>query len=207
VFVAFAERSVFDFLEAASPHVVTELRAKYRVNADLFSTARTLGSKEEGVRSVGADRRAAVVALVGNGAMELARDLERIIRYVLDRMRLVWKTKFAGGLVAAFSGVASAGAALLEFSSAGAAFVLAIFALVGGLVTLFADFFERTPSGVRVASVEDHVRFVEMRAEVERIRRRIERDDLLPIPDAELETILGSLDEYAASVKRLAYSG
>ena len=75
--------------------------------------------------------------------------------------------------------------------------------MLGGLMGLFADYFERSPSGVRIAGIDEYAKLIQSIGEVELIKLKIDRDAVLPLPHDQLIAMLDKLDEYALLVIRL----
>ena len=81
----------------------------------------------------------------------------------------------------------------------------ACFSFVGGLVTILADQVIRSPSGLPIASSEEHGKISAKRLEVERIALRLARAVPMPITKDDLTAILDELD--ALSVEMIRYQG
>lgn len=79
----------------------------------------------------------------------------------------------------------------------------AIIAMLGGIITAFADQFERAPSGVRIASTDEYGKLIEMRANIEIINLKLERDKIIQVQEQELRDMLTQIDQYAAAIVRL----
>jgi hypothetical protein len=72
-----------------------------------------------------------------------------------------------------------------------------------GIAAVTAEQFERAPSGVRIASAEEYGKIIEMRANLEITRTKLQRDKILPLDDQDISNMLAELDKYAASLIRL----
>jgi hypothetical protein len=121
-------------------------------------------------------------------------------------MKLVTRVRFGGAIIAAVSGALTAILQYVAISAQGATTVGAVLGMLGGLTTLFADHFEKAPSGIRIASLEEYGKIMEMRGDIERMRMRLSRDDLVMIGNEELRTMLERLDGYALQIIRLRFA-
>ena len=49
--------------------------------------------------------------------------------------------------------------------------ISALVAMAGGFAAIIAEYFERSPSGIKIASAEEYGKLVEIRSSIERISR------------------------------------
>jgi len=84
--------------------------------------------------------------------------------------------------------------------------ISALVAMAGGFAAIIAEYFERSPSGIKIASAEEYGKLVEIRSSIERISTRMARDSLFGLDDQELEAISKTIDEFAGEIVRLAFA-
>jgi hypothetical protein len=85
------------------------------------------------------------------------------------------------------------------------AVVSALISMGGGLAAIFADYFEKSPSGKQITSAQEYGKLVEIRGAVERMRARVARETVSKMPDQELELNWRTLDSFAGEIVSLAY--
>jgi len=117
-------------------------------------------------------------------------------------MKKVARIRYVGSLIASISG-GLAGILAIALSNALIQAITAFLAMLGGIAAATAEQFERAPSGVRIASAEEYGKIIEMRANLEVTRTKLERDKILPLDDQDIRNMLEELDKYAASLIRL----
>ncbi|WP_152565997.1 hypothetical protein [Lysobacter antibioticus] len=196
--------SVVSYLKRVSPERVDALKQAFPDAHALFSTDLVLGEDD-----VAPTSRAARLALIGEAAARLQPDIEGLIQALRHRSRRIARLRLAGGLVAAIAGAAGAVVALLAgqlgWSKEGVAVAGSTIAMLGGLLTVFADHFERSENGEKYSAVEVLPRLVEARASLARALLSVQRDSVFPLGDAEIDGTLKALDESAVEVMRLKY--
>ncbi|PWW04346.1 hypothetical protein DFR52_1011043 [Hoeflea marina] len=196
-----------EFLERSSPGEINALRQRHQSEGRVLSSARELGSLNEApMGKIAPAQRAAYIDLVSQSAKGLKTQAEVLINAIRQRMTLVNRTKMIGGVIATISGAIGALLVYLQVDQAGVALASALVAMLGGLATLFADYFEKAPSGIRIASAEEHGRFVEIRASLDRIERRIARDAIIVVSDQDLLEMVSIMDDYSDRVVRLSFA-
>lgn len=203
-------QNLISLLEETDGATVRNLREAHPQAADMFKTSRELGaaSSEDDLKkaSLTTGTRTALVKLVDVSTGRLRKEFEDLGDSIRRQMKIVSRVRFTGAVIAAVSGGLTA---ILQYASLSAQAVTTVGAIVsmfGGLTTLFADQFEKAPSGIRIASLEEYGKMTEMRGDVERMRMRLERDSLVPIPDDEIKAMVERLDGYALQIIRLKYA-
>lgn len=156
--------------------------------------------------AVSATSRELKLRVVQLAAEQGKASADELLVMILRRMRLVARIKLVGAAIAAVSGGVVAVLPLFNVRGESAAMVPGLFCMAGGLTALFADHFERAPSGVKIAGSEERTRLVEMRGNMELIGRRTERDRSIAVPEAELDSMIATLDEYAMTLLKLSYA-
>jgi hypothetical protein len=194
-------------LKAIDPKVVDSLRMKYPRQEELFGTTRELGDDESTKpRPEEVTHRQAVMELLGASIRTERDQLEQLIFQIRQRMVLVARTRLFGAVVSTTSAALSAVFAYAGGGQQVAAMVSALIAMAGGLSAILADYFERAPSGVKIASAEEYGKLVEVRSSLERIMVRVARDNLFKLDDQEIETISKAVDEFAGEIIRLRFA-
>ncbi|MGO1002004.1 hypothetical protein [Lysobacter sp. CA196] len=195
---------VVSYLKRVSPERVDALKKAFPDADALFSTDLVLG-EDDAVPNP----RAARLALIGEAAARLQPDIEGLIQALRHRSRRIARLRLAGGLVAAVAGAVGAVMALmagqLGLPKEGVAVVGSTVAMIGGLLTVFANHFERSENGVKYSAVELLPKLVEARASLARASLSVERDPVFPLGDVEIDSTLKLLDESAIEVVRLKY--
>jgi hypothetical protein len=199
--------SLVDFMERTASTKIQALRATYPTEDQLLSTARELGPSGQGEWVELSDtKRAALIELIISNLQQLKQRSEDLIHLIRSKMKLVNRTKMVGGIIATMSGGFGATLVFFDVGQNGTALATAIIAMIGGLATLFAEYFEKAPSGIRIATAEEHGRLVEAHATIERIERRVNRDALITLSDEELGEMVGALDDFADRIVRLSFA-
>ena len=193
--------SLVSLLEREAPGTLQALRAEYPGAADALASDRVLGEAKAAL-AAGPERRAALVALVEATRDTLVRKIEELLSLLSRQRRKITSVRLGGALVAAVGGVGGAAATLLGAGAQVTALVTAACAAAGGTTTILADSLERTPSGQPAATAEEHGRILEMRGELERLRLRLQRDALLPLPDDQFDPMLARLDGIAEMLEK-----
>lgn len=198
---------IVDFLERAAPDRINELRDAHQAEAKTLSVAKDLGLGDVDFKQVKFEptQRAALIDLLRSSVGKLKEQSEKLIQAVRKKMVIVNRTKMIGGVIATASGAIGAFLVHLDVGEAGTALASAFIAMLGGLATLFADYFEKAPSGLRIASAEEHGHLVEIQTALDQIERRIQRYDILVLSDQDLEEMVKAVDDYAERVVRLSF--
>src|SRR5262245_39398659 len=194
-------------LEETNRSQLQDVRARHPSVASVLTSARELGDSADAAASVTKtlpkDARDALLNIVKLGTESVNKQVEELATSIRRQMIKVNRMRFCGAIIATVSGAVTA---ILQYANLGAQAVTtvgAVVSMLGGLTTLFADQFEKAPSGVRIASLEEYGKMTEMRGDVERIRIRLGRDSLVTISDDDLRAMLERLDGYALQVIRL----
>lgn len=133
-------------------------------------------------------------------------DLTGLLQSVLVQMKRARSVRFLGGVLATLAGLVLAVSTAMGWGGTWDKVVSAGFATIGGLTALLADHFEQAPSGLRIASAEEHGKLSQMLVELVRIERRVSRSEVYPLGGEEIKTTLDSLDQFAANIARLKHS-
>jgi hypothetical protein len=193
-------QNLIGLLEHSAPKTLLALRGRYPDAGALLSSSRELGDAEAITIS---NRRAALIDLILAGASNVKADSERLAYSIHDRMKAISRMKFFGALVAVLSGGLGALLTTLGVASQWISTVGPLAGMLGGVVGLVADQFERSPSGVRIAALDEYGKLLDMIGEIDLIRNQIERDEVLPLPDEQLRSMLDQLDKFALTINRL----
>jgi hypothetical protein len=202
-------QTLVGYLEKAEPASIASLRAAYPDADRLLSSALEFGAAAEAEKPPQAFDRAASIALLKASATQLKADIDDLVSTMKSRMQLVRRIRLGSAIVSTVTGAISAILALLarvkQWSNEEVAVGVAVITMIGGLLALFADHFERTPVGVKFAGVEELTALVDLRTEVEKISIRANQDALIPWSDAEIVTAANLINEVALKVLRLRY--
>lgn len=148
-------------------------------------------------------KRASVLELTRRYATEAAQNVARALVLIDRRLRFCQRAKLAGGAVAAVAGAVVAAMQGLDYNEQTVAVGTAALGSAGGLVTLLAGAFERTPDGLRLTAT-DYQLLVNHRAELIAIQRRVDADALFSLQDAELIKLYNRCNEIADDLSKLA---
>lgn len=101
------------------------------------------------------------------------------------------------------TGVVTAGLHAASHAGALTALGTAFGSAMGGIITLSASSFERTPTGLRV-SAKEFESLIELHAEVAGIERKVERHAVIPITDDAARKMLERVGEVEKELTRMA---
>jgi hypothetical protein len=198
-------------LEESDPAQLASLRTRFTANKSLFSAARELGPahkpqpNDKAIKSqsgASALQMDAMMALAEAGIETMRKRVDDLLAFILRRMKAASRIKLVGSIAAAASGLVSAALAVSDGMKEITQLTAASFSFIGGIVALLADQIVRTPSGVPIASSEEHAKIVDMRVEVERMALRLSRSGQKPLSQEDLSQILDALDEQALKMIR-----
>jgi hypothetical protein len=195
------------YLDTSAPGTVEQLRQKHPDSMELFSSARILGEEKEEPGDEGKATRVAHAALrdlVQATVARIKNSLDQIANAIRERMKSISRMKFFGAFVAAVSGGIGAILTYIGFGHESIALSGAVAGMLGGVVGLCADYFEKAPSGIRIAGVDEYAKLIEMIGNVELFKMQIDRDTVLPVADDQLKAMLEKLDVYSLQVIRLS---
>jgi hypothetical protein len=147
--------------------------------------------------------RASVLRLIRTYTAEATPDVTRLLSAIERRLRQCHGAKMLGGAIAAVSGAALALIPSLGYDRGTVALWSAGFSCAGGLLTLAAGAFERSPNGLRLTA-GDYQSLVNHRAELMSIERRMVADEAFPMGDAELVKLYNRSTEIADDIAKLA---
>jgi hypothetical protein len=139
------------------------------------------------------------------GVADMQKRLDDLLEHVLARMTLASRIKLVGAIAATAAGLVSGFLTFAKEPAATLQLVTAGFSFVGGLVTILADQVIRSPSGLPIASSEEHGKILATRVDVERIALRLARTEAIPVTEKDLTEIIEKLDEI--SVAMIRYQG
>jgi hypothetical protein len=178
------------------------LRERYPSEAQIFSSERFLGDTGPGAAPLNATQRSATLDLISTSVSTYAADFDALANAIRETMKKVARIRYVGSLIASVSG-GLAGILAIALSNAPIQAITAFLAMLGGIAAATSEQFERAPSGVRIASAEEYGKIIEMRANLEVTRTKLQRDTILPLDDQDIRNMLAELDKYAASLIRL----
>ncbi|GAB3092726.1 hypothetical protein [Lysobacter terrae] len=195
---------VVSYLKRVSPDRLEKLKKAFPSSEEMFTSKQIFGADE-----AVAGERSARLALIREAAGSLQPDIDGLIQTMRHRSRRVSRLRLAGGLVAALAGALGAVAALvvgqMGLPKESIAITGSLTAMVGGLLTVFANHFERSESGEKYTALETLPKLVEARSTVARSMLSVERDSAFPLSDADITQTLKLLDDSAIEVMRLKY--
>ncbi len=195
--------NLIDLLSREQPATLESLRARYPSEVQIFSSERLLGDTEpKGAPQFNTTQRSATLDLISTSVSRCAADFDALANAIRETMKKVARIRYVGSLIASISG-GLAGILAIALSNALIQAITAFLAMLGGIAAATAEQFERAPSGVRIASAEEYGKIIEMRANLEVTRTKLERDKILPLDDQDIRNMLEELDKYAASLIRL----
>lgn len=200
--------SLVTVMESTLPDILMALRARYPGATRLLSTGRDLGAPEvgsyEGLTDtlVAASAQPAMLDLAKAGVEAMRKRVDALLAHILNRMKLASRIKLAGAIVASASGLVTAFLAFAGQPKGYTELATAAFSFFGGLVTILADQVVRSPSGLLIASTEEHGKILAMRLEVERMALRLAREAITPLTQDDLVKVLDRLDEQAVEIIR-----
>lgn len=150
------------------------------------------------------DRLPALIDALDVGTAKTLTDLEQLIPRVIRRLTSCNRAKIAGGLTSVAAGVVAAWLTTRGAVASNVALSTAVFAGLGGVCTLVAAQFERSPSGAPVSLATNVEKLITLRASVERMRRRLGRQALIAIDEDAAQKMLDQLEEVAECLSRLS---
>lgn len=150
------------------------------------------------------DRLPALIDALDVGTSKTLTDLEQLIPRVIRRLTNCNRAKVAGGVTSAAAGVVAAWLTFRGAVASSVALATAVVAGIGGVCTLVAGQLERSPSGARVSLAADVEKLITLRASVQRMRRRLSRQALVPIDEDAAQKMLDQLEEVAECLSRLS---
>jgi hypothetical protein len=195
--------NLIDLLTREQPSALELLRARYPSEAQIFSSERLLGDTVPGgAPQLNATKRAAILDLISTSVSTCAADFDALAEAIRETMKKVARIRYVGSIIASISG-GLAGILTITLSNALIQAITAFLAMLGGIAAATAEQFERAPSGARIASAEEYGKIIEMRANLEIMRAKLQRDKVLPLDDQDIINMWAEFDKYAASLIRL----
>jgi hypothetical protein len=193
---------LIDLLGQEDPATLAALRGRYPSQSTLLTAERALGPEATAPFALGIEKRTAVKDLILASGTSLITELDRLSVQIRDVMRRVGMIRFVGSLIATVSGGLAA-ILIVVLSNEAVQAIAAFLAMLGGIAAITADQFERAPSGIRIASAEEYAKVIEMRSNLEVVRVKLERDNVFPVSDDDMNSMLKEVDGYAGSIVRL----
>jgi hypothetical protein len=193
---------VIEFLIGTNPAAVEALRRKYPSAQDLLTVSATLGDSQDTESEIA---KVPVRELLRDLANATVNEMTPKIEEVIEKK--VNAAKFFGAVLTTAGGAITATMPAIGVLDTAATAIVGIVTMLSGLAVIFADRFEQAPSGVKIASIEEHAKLIEARSGVDRMKRRLKRDGADPIPETDLRTMLDDLDKLSATLVRLIFSG
>jgi hypothetical protein len=202
-----AYQNLVTVLERTNPSELNALRAQYPESAAILSTARRLGGEAVPTSTTDDTTPSAdvMLQLARSGVAAMQQRLDHLLAHVLRRMTIASRIKLVGAVAAAAAGVVTGLLAYSDHTKPFAEFATGFFSFIGGMVTILADQVIRSPSGLMIASTEEHAKILSMRLDVERMALRLARAVPAPVTREELSKILDDLDN--KSVEMIRYQG
>lgn len=195
------------YLEQVNPQALAILRQSNPHAKEILSGSMDFGPED--TNSVSTFDRTASLALATVITIELKKDLDALIVSIKKRMHLVRNIRLGGAIISILSGAASAVLALMakseQLETEITPVIVAIMTMISGLVSLFADHFERTPTGVKFSGIEELTSLVELRSITEKISLRINQDLVMPCSQGEIISAVDQLNDASLKVIRLKY--
>jgi hypothetical protein len=197
------------YLEVSNLHALAELRTAYPNSKHMLYGSMKFGEESEpSGKPSGVDREVGL-SLIGTTSSQVTKDIDFLVSAMKVSMQRVRRLRFGGALVATLSGAASALLVFLgrskDWASDQIAVGTAIVTMAGGLCTLFAEHFEKTPTGLKFSGVDEITSLIDLRVKIEKTLIRIGQDSLSPCSDAEIAEANSLLNEGALKVMRLKY--
>lgn len=197
------------YLETSNKASITAIRDEFGNTEETLSSSMKLGSSKEKYNINSKFNRAASIALIRAVSTQLKEDIDDIVLIFKQRMRLVHKIRFGSAILTTMTGATSA--ILAAFSKVHhwpnelGALGVALITVIGGLLSLFADHFERTPTGVKFAGVDELTLLVELRTEVEKISIRVSQDATIPLSVEDISATVSLQSDIALKILRFKY--
>jgi hypothetical protein len=205
-------------LKRVDPAFLDSLLQEFPGQSDLIKSSRQLGPvppaelklPEDIAAAASAsareERRKAIIKFLTASLGSERDQVEELLYKLRGQMVLVARTKLFGAIISAGSGALSAVFSYADGGQSLVAMVSALVAMAGGLSAIFADYFDRSPSGIKIDSAEEYGKLVEIRRSIGRIASRVARDSFFEIDEQELETISNTVDEFAGEIVRLKFA-
>lgn len=146
--------------------------------------------------------RSSLLRLTATYSANMTPRVAALLAHIERRLRHCQTAKMLGGGVAVISGATLALIPAIGYDRATAALWSAGFSCAGGLVTLAASAFERTPNGLRLSAVE-YQALAGHRAELSGIERRLEADLAFRMSDGEVIKLYNRTNEIADALAQL----
>lgn len=176
------------------PRTVESLKSRFPNEKALFQEERPLGDADTGSE--------ASISLLKSTSDTLCAEADKVLASLTRRMTLIRMIKGIGGLASIIGGFATVVSSIYSEHKIAAALIAGILAACGGAATLSASHIERSISGNNVVDISDYSKVMDLRVRIERIRLRVTRHDVNPIPADEVAKMLMTADELAAEVLR-----
>jgi hypothetical protein len=192
---------MIDLLARENPAALASLRERYPTEAKVFSSERLLGHKEP-TPGLTAAQKVARTDLISSYLTTGVSELDKLAIAVKSNMKMVSRIRLAGSIMASVSGAIAAILALF-LNNASIQAATAILAAAGGISSATAEQWERAPSGVRISAAEEYGKIVEMRSKLENMRTKIQRDNIIPLTDQEVVSMVEESERYAGDILRL----
>lgn len=197
--------NLLQFLERRAPVVLQSIRRDDPDNYQLQRAAVMLKAGSSEVRQIAAlepTQRLSALRLVQAYTEAAVPAISGLVSAIDQRLITCQRLKIVGGVVAVISGAAAVVLPSLGYAKESISIWSAMFSCVGGLLTLFAGVFERSPNGQRL-STGDYQMLVNHRAELRGIERRIAADAVFHISDQDLVKMHDRSAEIADEIAKL----
>lgn len=194
------------FLERHAPRELDAIRHEDPDNYELLRAKGVFDAASHGAVPVDAvltpHNRNSLLHLTATYAAKMAPRVAALLAHIERRLRHCQAAKMLGGVVAVISGAALALIPALGYDRATVALWSAGFSCAGGLLTLAASAFERSPNGLRLSAV-DYQSLAGHRAELSGIERRLDADAAFRMIDGEVIKLYNRTNEIADALARL----
>lgn len=197
--------NLLKFLERSAPAELESIRRRDPENYGLLRARAVFDADRRGAMpsdtALTPVTRASVIKLIETYTARATPEVSSMLAAIDRRLRLCQRAKMLGGAVAAISGAALALIPELGYDRATVSMWSAGFSCAGGLLTLLAGAFERSPNGLR-HTAGDYQLLVNHRAELMGIERRIEANEAFPAADGELVKLYNRTTEIADDIAK-----
>lgn len=97
--------NLIDLLSIEEPNLLQKLKTRYPLQAELFTSKRLLGEKEEKLLPPpDTDKRTAIIDLIVSSSAALVADLDKLSSHIRKTMKTISWIRFSGSIITIFSG-------------------------------------------------------------------------------------------------------
>ena len=197
------------YLDQANPEILDKLKKDHPTSLDIFSSSMEFGSTNDDANVLNEENASAKMDLINATAKQLKEDIKTLLLAMKVQMKLVHRIRLTNGIVTALTGAIGAGMVLLvknySWTNEQIAFILALVTMISGLLSLFAENFERTPIGVKFAGFDEMSELINSLAEIEKILIKISQIKIIPWTNTQLTESVNFLNDVSIKVVKLKY--